>query len=78
MLIHNANVTGSMHLNGMDMSTITGSVSTIVFNQFSSSTNEFTGSTNTRIINLDNASGKKDVLAVPHKFPYNQIQLYVL
>jgi hypothetical protein len=57
MLIHNANVTGSMHLNGMDMSSITGSVSSTTFNQYTSSTNEFIGSTNTRITNLDNASG---------------------
>ena len=57
MLIHNANVTGSMHLNGMDMSSITGSVSSTVFNQYTSSTNEFTSSTNTRLNSLDNASG---------------------
>ena len=57
MLIHNANVTGSMHLNGMDMSNLTGSVSSITFNQYTSSTNEFTGSTNTRIANLDSTSG---------------------
>jgi hypothetical protein len=46
-----------MHLNGVDMSTITGSVSSTTFNQYTSSTNEFTGSANTRITNLDNASG---------------------
>ena len=57
MLIHNANVTGSMHLNGMDMSTLTGSVSSTTFNQYTSSTNEFTGSTNTRLNSLDSASG---------------------
>jgi hypothetical protein len=57
MLIHNANVTGSMHLNGMDMSTLTGSVSTTTFNQYTSSTNEFTGSANSSITNLNNASG---------------------
>jgi hypothetical protein len=57
MLIHNANVTGSMHLNGMDMSTLTGSVSSTTFNQYTSSTNEFTGSANTSITNLNNASG---------------------
>lgn len=57
MLIHNANVTGSMHLNGMDMSTLTGSVSSTTFNQYTSSTNEFTGSANTRLNSLDSSSG---------------------
>jgi len=60
MLIHNANVTGSMYLNGVDMSTLTGSMSTEIFNQFSSSINEFTSSTDTRLDNLESFSSSLD------------------
>ena len=47
MIIHNATITGSMHLNGMDMSRMTGSLPTEQFNQFTASVNGFTNSYNT-------------------------------
>jgi hypothetical protein len=42
MIIHNATITGSMHLNGMDMSRMTGFFPTEQFNQFTASVNGFT------------------------------------
>ena len=50
MLIHNAQVTGSLTLNGIDIGDITGSeVSIGALNSFSSSINIYTGSNNTNI-----------------------------
>ena len=50
MLIHNAQVTGSLILNGIDIGDITGSeVSIGALNSFSASVNIYTGSNNTNI-----------------------------
>jgi len=50
MLIHNAQITGSLTLNGIDIGDITGSeVSIGALNSFSSSINIYTGSNNTNI-----------------------------